>query len=223
MPSCMTHTIRKWRNEILILERPHLNSCSRWLALLAFQIPCLGSPLVLAIQNSKPIELFSLWAAFLPPPLLQASALPASFSPVDSVAVWGDDWFCLSVSPSKVWRSVGADLFPFSAKRYSGTMISQLLEKQKKVWLIDDQPDLCLGPPQFHNESSNSLSSELEANSSRKRKNCWEAVQNSIELHLTDPLPVDWEQCLDLEVTAFSFFFTFLSLFLSSTCTHSNP
>ncbi|CAN6448907.1 unnamed protein product [Victoria cruziana] len=78
-------------------------------------------------------------------------------------------------------------------------MISQLLEKQKKVWLIDDQPDLCLGPPQFHNESSNSLSSELEANSSRKRKNCWEAVQNSIELHLTDPLPVDWEQCLDLE------------------------
>ncbi|XP_062204766.1 protein CURLY FLAG LEAF 1-like [Phragmites australis] len=68
------------------------------------------------------------------------------------------------------------------------------------------QPELSLGPtwpaapPGF--ASAKSSSSESDG-SSRKRKHCaWEEPPVShagLELQLNDPVPLDWEQCLDLQ------------------------
>ncbi|KAJ9189062.1 hypothetical protein P3X46_000395 [Hevea brasiliensis] len=61
--------------------------------------------------------------------------------------------------------------------------------------------ELSLAPTQFVVEKSvNSSSSESENNfssssSSRKRK----YLSESVDLHVKDPLPLDWEQCLDLD------------------------
>ncbi|XP_068666317.1 protein CURLY FLAG LEAF 1-like [Aristolochia californica] len=79
--------------------------------------------------------------------------------------------------------------------------------KKMKVWRSTDTPELSLGPSRIivPAESTHSSSSESEANSRRKRKYCWDhykselPCQTSIELQLKDPLPLDWEQCLDLE------------------------
>lgn len=58
-----------------------------------------------------------------------------------------------------------------------------------------DQPELSLGPMM-------SNFSDYDANIRRKRKHTWEEMmrsgtQTSVDLQLDDPLPVDWEQCLD--------------------------
>ncbi|XP_058089129.1 protein CURLY FLAG LEAF 1-like [Magnolia sinica] len=81
-------------------------------------------------------------------------------------------------------------------------------EKNKKMrlWRVADRPELSLGPSRFIvAECGNSSSSESEANPCRKRKYAFDQlktdpmIQTSIELQLKDPLPLDWEQCLDLE------------------------
>ena len=69
-------------------------------------------------------------------------------------------------------------------------------------------PELSLAPTQFVvNKSSISSSPESDSNTSRKRKffndhsfKTDQAVHTSVDLQLKDPLPLDWEQCLDLEV-----------------------
>ncbi|XP_040999579.1 uncharacterized protein LOC121245781 [Juglans microcarpa x Juglans regia] len=57
------------------------------------------------------------------------------------------------------------------------------------------------------NKSTNSSSSDSESNPSRKRKffsdhgllKTEKSIHTSVDLQLKDPLPLDWEQCLDLE------------------------
>ncbi|XP_042490446.1 uncharacterized protein LOC122070367 [Macadamia integrifolia] len=80
------------------------------------------------------------------------------------------------------------------------------VKKRQKFWMMMDSPDLSLGPSQFVIPgSTDSLSSGSESNPSKKRKYCLDQfkrepmIQTSIELQLKDPLPSDWEQCLDLE------------------------
>ena len=74
-------------------------------------------------------------------------------------------------------------------------------------------PDLSLAPGLFAVEKSpNSSSSESDSNPIRKRKffddhqllkteSDHQAAHTSVDLQLKDPLPLDWEQCLDLQVT----------------------
>ncbi|EHA8587068.1 hypothetical protein COCNU_scaffold001370G000010 [Cocos nucifera] len=67
---------------------------------------------------------------------------------------------------------------------------------------VMDETELSLGPSlSAFAKSANSSSSESDANSRRKRKHAWDEpmTQTSIELQLNDPLPLDWEQCLDLQ------------------------
>ncbi|KAI5565533.1 hypothetical protein BDE02_14G128800 [Populus trichocarpa] len=70
--------------------------------------------------------------------------------------------------------------------------------------------ELSLAPAQFVLEKSrnSSSSSESENTPSRKRKFFSDQyqllkngppIQASVDLHVKDPLPLDWEQCLDLE------------------------
>ena len=82
-------------------------------------------------------------------------------------------------------------------------------------------PELSLAPTQFVvNKSSICSSPESDGNTSRKRKffndhsiKTDQAVHTSVDLQLKDPLPIGWEQCLDLEVT--------LSLSLSLSLSYS--
>ncbi|XP_062154792.1 protein CURLY FLAG LEAF 1-like [Alnus glutinosa] len=69
-------------------------------------------------------------------------------------------------------------------------------------------PELSLAPGLFVvDKSPNSSSSESDSNLTRKRKffddqllkTEQQAVHTSVDLQLKDPLPLDWEQCLDLE------------------------
>ncbi|WVZ89249.1 hypothetical protein U9M48_035675 [Paspalum notatum var. saurae] len=76
------------------------------------------------------------------------------------------------------------------------------------------QPELSLGPAWLGfaaatrpamEPGAKSSSSESDGSSGKKRKHCtarWEEPQQppaSLELQLNDPLPIDWEQCLDLQ------------------------
>lgn len=73
------------------------------------------------------------------------------------------------------------------------------------------QPELSLGPtwPALgfaSAKSTKSSSSESDGTSRKKRKHyTWEEPVShpNLELHLNDPLPLDWEQCLDLQVSPF--------------------
>lgn len=75
-------------------------------------------------------------------------------------------------------------------------------------------PELSLGPTQlgFNKSSSSSPVESAESNGTcRKRKFFQDhhlkssapspSLQTSVDLQLKDPLPLDWEQCLDLEVS----------------------
>ncbi|KAL6642428.1 hypothetical protein ACP70R_020609 [Stipagrostis hirtigluma subsp. patula] len=73
---------------------------------------------------------------------------------------------------------------------------------------MEMQPELSLGPtwspaPGFITaKSAKSSSSESDGSSRKKRKHyIWEEPVShaSLELQLNDPLPLDWEQCLDLQ------------------------
>lgn len=87
-------------------------------------------------------------------------------------------------------------------------------EKSQQFWRIMEFPELSLAPSPRHgvDKSTNSSSSESEANyPSKKRKfsdhlfnRSDPMIQTSVDLQLKDPLPLDWEQCLDLEVLLFS-------------------
>ena len=96
-------------------------------------------------------------------------------------------------------------------------------EKSQQFWRIMEVPELSLAPsPRYVvDKSTNSSSSESETNyPSKKRKfsdhpfnkNGDPMIQTSVDLQLKDPLPLDWEQCLDLEVLLSS---PFLSLSLN--------
>lgn len=79
-------------------------------------------------------------------------------------------------------------------------------EKERKVLELRavNNPELSLGGSlSLLCGRTNSSSSESDANSRRKRKQTWSdpvMIQTSIDLQLNDPLPLDWEQCLDLRV-----------------------
>ncbi|KAK1294866.1 hypothetical protein QJS10_CPA16g00161 [Acorus calamus] len=65
-----------------------------------------------------------------------------------------------------------------------------------------DRPELSLGPSLSKEGSNNgSSASEDDTMGCRKRKCNWDelTIHNNIELQLKDPLPLDWEQCLDLQ------------------------
>ncbi|RRT77924.1 hypothetical protein BHE74_00020172 [Ensete ventricosum] len=65
-----------------------------------------------------------------------------------------------------------------------------------------DQTQLSLGPhASILSQKTRSLSSESDGNVRRKRKQICHEISSpsSIELQLNDPLPLDWEQCLDLQ------------------------
>ncbi|RRT65882.1 hypothetical protein B296_00018704 [Ensete ventricosum] len=77
-----------------------------------------------------------------------------------------------------------------------------------------DQMELSLGGSSLSllsESTTNSSPARSEANPRRKRKQTWDdpTIHTSIDLQLNDPLPLDWEQCLDLQVI------TSLSLSLS--------
>ncbi|MQM02022.1 hypothetical protein Taro_034781 [Colocasia esculenta] len=73
--------------------------------------------------------------------------------------------------------------------------------ERQQLWGLMDRPELSLGPSSSFAPGMGSLSPESEANACRKRKSAWEepSCQTGIELQLKDPLPLDWEQCLDLQ------------------------
>ncbi|OVA01676.1 WW domain [Macleaya cordata] len=82
------------------------------------------------------------------------------------------------------------------------------VKKSQQLWRVMDDTELSLAPSQVvtNTQSMNCSSSESEADSSKKRKYYWDhfktepsLIKTSIELQHKDPLPVDWEQCLDLE------------------------
>ncbi|KAA8527317.1 hypothetical protein F0562_034586 [Nyssa sinensis] len=69
-------------------------------------------------------------------------------------------------------------------------------------------PELSLAPKQgVFDKNTNGSLPESETNLSRKRKSYSDdhlfktepMIQTSIDLQLEDPLPLDWEQCLDLQ------------------------
>ncbi|KAI0496289.1 hypothetical protein KFK09_022603 [Dendrobium nobile] len=66
---------------------------------------------------------------------------------------------------------------------------------------IMDHPELSLGPSM--SSFADSSSSESEANNGKKRKlSSWEltaSTETNIDLQLNNTLPLDWEQCLDLQ------------------------
>ncbi|CAL9054355.1 unnamed protein product [Musa banksii] len=66
-----------------------------------------------------------------------------------------------------------------------------------------DQMELSLGGSSLSllSESTNRSPTRSEANPRRKRKQTWDdpTIHTSIDLQLNDPLPLDWEQCLDLQ------------------------
>ncbi|KAI3954378.1 hypothetical protein MKW92_001273 [Papaver armeniacum] len=77
------------------------------------------------------------------------------------------------------------------------------MKKNQQFWRVMDDTELSLAPS---TQSMNCSSSESETDSSKKRKYYWDDVkkepsftQTSLELQLKDPLPLDWEQCLDLQ------------------------
>lgn len=95
------------------------------------------------------------------------------------------------------------------------------LEKSQQLWRIMELPELSLAPSPRHvvEKSTNSSSSESETNCPSKKRKFSDHLlnksehamtQTSVDLQLKDPLPLDWEQCLDLEVLLF------FSLYLSS-------
>ncbi|KAH7681136.1 Thioredoxin-like fold-containing protein [Dioscorea alata] len=64
-----------------------------------------------------------------------------------------------------------------------------------------DHPELSLGPSlSTFALSANSSSTDSESTTKKKRKYTWDEPMRytNIELNLNDPLPLDWEQCLDL-------------------------
>ncbi|KAK1319824.1 hypothetical protein QJS10_CPB04g01843 [Acorus calamus] len=77
-------------------------------------------------------------------------------------------------------------------------------QQQQQSWrvMIMDRPELSLGPSLSKEGSNNgSSASEDDTMGCRKRKCNWDepTIYNNIELQLKDPLPLDWEQCLDLQ------------------------
>lgn len=114
---------------------------------------------------------------------------------------------------------------------------AQQENKRMKVWRVMDAPELSLGLPQFvaQEGADNSFVVTENMNATRKRKLCRDSLNSelaakhtiSIELQTAggDPLPLDWEQCLDLEVRIFfhesvclfvCFFFKFYIYMLTS-------
>lgn len=93
-----------------------------------------------------------------------------------------------------------------------------------------DFPELSLAPTQLVvNKSTISSSPESDSNPSRKRKffndhqlKTEQAVHTSVDLQLKDPLPLDWEQCLDLGVTLSLslLFFDYFNSLAKSLITH---
>ncbi|TVU51497.1 hypothetical protein EJB05_02929 [Eragrostis curvula] len=68
---------------------------------------------------------------------------------------------------------------------------------------MEVQPELSLGPtwpPSFAPARSSSSESDGSSRKKRKQYYAWEEEPHgSLELQLNDPLPLDWEQCLDLQ------------------------
>ncbi|KAK9289015.1 hypothetical protein L1049_017486 [Liquidambar formosana] len=81
------------------------------------------------------------------------------------------------------------------------------LKKSQQFWKMKEHPELSFAPTQsMVDKSMYSSSSEYETFPSRKRKSLSDhllktepMIQTSVDLQLKDPLPVDWEQCLDLQ------------------------
>ncbi|KAF5192410.1 hypothetical protein FRX31_018003 [Thalictrum thalictroides] len=76
------------------------------------------------------------------------------------------------------------------------------VKKSQQFGGLIDHAELSLGPSRCRNTSS---SSESETKTPKKRKYFWDpsntepTIQTSVELQLKESLPMDWEQCLDLE------------------------
>ncbi|MCL7042343.1 hypothetical protein MKW94_002290 [Papaver nudicaule] len=77
------------------------------------------------------------------------------------------------------------------------------MKRNQQFWRVMDDTELSLAPS---TQSMNCSSSESETDSSKKRKYYRDDVKKessftptSFELQLKDPLPLDWEQCLDLQ------------------------
>lgn len=89
------------------------------------------------------------------------------------------------------------------------------VKKSQQFWRIMELPELSLAPTSCEiDKSTNSSSSESETYTCKKRKffpsddhrlfksahHMHESIiQTSVDLQLQHPLPLDWEQCLDLE------------------------
>lgn len=77
--------------------------------------------------------------------------------------------------------------------------------------MVMELTELSLAPTHCVVVDKSNSSSESEDNPSRKRKFLSDfsllktepAIQTSVDLQIKDPLPLDWERCLDLQVLLF--------------------
>ncbi|KAF3330925.1 WW domain-containing protein [Carex littledalei] len=77
-----------------------------------------------------------------------------------------------------------------------------MMQQETKEPLYKIQPELSLGPSlSSHERCERSCSSESDEITSRKRRKQVDFSDDHVELHLGrhEPLPLHWEQCLDLE------------------------
>ncbi|KAL6970822.1 hypothetical protein U1Q18_030506 [Sarracenia purpurea var. burkii] len=84
------------------------------------------------------------------------------------------------------------------------------LKKRREFWRIMERPEISLAPAQCAvvEKGSGLQSPESESSLCRKRKShpdhlfnfkTERLTQTSVDLQLNDPLPLDWERCLDLQ------------------------
>lgn len=85
-----------------------------------------------------------------------------------------------------------------------------MMQQETKESLYKIHPELSLGPSlSSHERYERSCSSESDEITSRKRRKQVDFSDDHVELHLGrhEPLPLHWEQCLDLEVSLLFFIY----------------
>ncbi|KAF7055091.1 hypothetical protein CFC21_062665 [Triticum aestivum] len=92
----------------------------------------------------------------------------------------------------------------FRVPKFHQELRAKRMEMQPELSLGPTWPALGFAPASEKNTKQiSSSSSESDGSSRKKRKhyNTWEEPVSHphLELHLNDPLPLDWEQCLDLQ------------------------
>uniref|UniRef100_A0A8I6XN32 WW domain-containing protein n=2 Tax=Hordeum vulgare subsp. vulgare TaxID=112509 RepID=A0A8I6XN32_HORVV len=136
--------------------------------------------------------------------LTQFSCLTSSYnlSRVPSVYIYTGSGGVIT-TPANSQRSMSTEFF--RVHKFHQELRARRMEMQPELSLGPVWPALGFASASEKNTKQNSSSSSESDGSSRKRRkhyNAWEEEPVShphLELHLNDPLPLDWEQCLDLQ------------------------